>query len=99
MTAKAARRELAAWRTGPELGEELTCSRPGSEWAPRERPSGALGSPIYQPLQGCWARRLLCHLMGWRPQEGGCHRNRATPLLSCTLAGPSCATGVSVGRG
>lgn len=49
--AKAARRDLPAWRTGAELGEELTCSRPGSEWAPCEEPSGALGSPTYRRLQ------------------------------------------------
>lgn len=41
--AKAAWRELSARGTGAELGEELTCSRPCSEWAPHERLSRALG--------------------------------------------------------
>lgn len=50
---------LGEW--GAELGEELTCSRPGSEWDPCEEPSGALGSSAYQCARlGGWARGLCC---------------------------------------
>ena len=86
-------------RMGAELGEELTGSRPGSEWDPREKPSGALGSSTYQLRQEGRLGKgtLLGHIMRWKgfglwslePREGGCHKARAELRLLFTWAGPS----------